>query len=156
MDRNKLIIPVSVLVLVFVSLFSAGCTGENGSQDINGESSDNPGGLLVEYHRTGGFAGFNDRVLLFENKTAIIYKNGVETSVLVDDETLLNIRTIIDSEKFMALEDEYKPESQGYDLFFYEVSAKGKTVSAQDGAVPEILSQLIEEMNGIMNKASVN
>ncbi|KQC04063.1 MAG: hypothetical protein APR53_04120 [Methanoculleus sp. SDB] len=136
--------PISTRILLaclLVSFAAAGCTSAGGSP------------VLVEYHRTGGIAGFDDTVVVHENGTARVSRSGDVSVIAVSQESLAQIRAQIKSEVFLSLEQEYIPPEQGADLFTYEVTAGGKTVRAQDGAVPEALEALIGELNGIIGAA---
>jgi hypothetical protein len=133
--------PISSLILlacILVPFAAAGCTSIDGSP------------VLVEYHRTGGIAGFDDRVVVHENGSAKVSRSGDVSVVTVQPESLALIRAAVESEAFLSLEPEYTPSEPGADRFTYEVTAGEKTVRAQDGAVPEALAALISELNGII------
>lgn len=120
----------------------AGCT-----------STDTSSPVVVEYHRTGGFAGFNDTVVVYENGTAEVSRHGDLSEVALDADDIQRIQSMTTSDAFLSLQDEYVPAQQGYDLFSYEVKAGGKTVRAVDGAVPEALTGIIAEMDAIITQS---
>ncbi|QYZ78343.1 hypothetical protein E2N92_02300 [Methanofollis formosanus] len=127
---------------LLLALLAAGCTSSAGAP----EDADR---TLVEYHLSGGFMGANDTVVVYTNNTAIVSRHGEEILVPLNQQTMDNITAIITSEAYQRLGPEYRPACQGYDLFSYEVTAAGKTIHAEDGAVPPALAELIDELNGI-------
>lgn len=133
---------LTLLLLGCVLVLSAGCTAADTSSPV-----------VVEYHRTGGFAGFNDTVVVYENGTAEVSRHGDLSTVTLDADDLTRIQAMTASDVFLSLQDEYVPQQQGYDLFSYEVTAGGKTVRAVDGAVPEVLAGIIAEMDGIITQS---
>jgi hypothetical protein len=133
---------VLTLLLICLLTFSAGCT-----------SADTSSPVVVEYHRTGGFAGFNDTVVVYENGTAEVSRHGDLSEVALGQDDLRKIQSMTTSDAFLSLQDEYLPPQQGYDLFSYEVTAGGKTVRAVDGAVPDALTGIISEIDGIITRS---
>ncbi|QSZ66405.1 hypothetical protein RJ40_02265 [Methanofollis aquaemaris] len=131
---------------LLLALLAAGCTSAAGAPE-------NVDGTLVEYHLSGGIMGANETVVVYANNTAVVSRHGEETLVPLEQGTMDNITGIIASEAYLSLGPEYRPASRGYDLFSYEVTAAGKTVRAEDGAVPPALAELIDELNGIATRA---
>ncbi|MBP2145545.1 hypothetical protein J2129_000999 [Methanofollis sp. W23] len=143
MKTIHILIISGCLLLVFMT---AGCTSSAGAP----EDADR---TLVEYHLSGGFMGANETVVVYANRTAVVSRHGEETLVPLDQTTVDNITGFITSEDYQSLGPEYHPAFQGYDLFSYQVTTAGKTVCAEDGAVPPALSGLIDELNGIATRA---
>ncbi|WP_298670007.1 protealysin inhibitor emfourin [uncultured Methanofollis sp.] len=138
----KQILTLLLLGCILALAGAAGCT-----------SNDTSSPVVVEYHRTGGFAGFNDTVVVYENRTADVSRHGDLSTMTLDAADLTQIRAMVTSDSFQSLRDEYLPLYQGYDLFSYEVTAGGKTVRATDGAVPEALAGIISEMDAIITQS---
>ncbi|MBN1194839.1 MAG: hypothetical protein JXA08_05775 [Methanomicrobiaceae archaeon] len=127
-----------LLAVILVPFIAAGCTS----------AGDSP--VLVEYQRTGGIAGFDDRVVVYENGTVAVTSLGDVSVFTIQPESIARVRAAVESEAFLSLEPEYTPSVPGADRFTYEVTAGGKTVRAQDGAVPEALAKLVGELNEII------
>jgi len=137
-------IHIAILLLCLAaSLLAAGCVSE-GDDDV----------AVVEYNRTGGIAGFDDRLVIYENGTATVSRDGTVTTFSPDPQALARVRAIVASEAFQSLEESYLPQQQGYDLISYEVTAGGKGVRAEDGAVPAALEPLITELNEIIREST--
>jgi|GEM_PF-356238 len=137
-------IPIAILLLCLAApLLAAGCVS-GGDDDV----------AVVEYHRTGGIAGFDDRLVIYENGTATVSRHGTFTTFSPDPQALARVRAIVASEAFQSLEESYLPQQQGYDLISYEVTAGRKHVRAEDGAVPAALEPLITELNEIIREST--
>jgi len=132
----------ALLLCLAVPPLAAGCVSMGGNDVV-----------IVEYHRTGGIAGFDDRLVIYENGTATISRHGTFAVVSTDPQALARIREILSSEAFQSLNVTYLPQQQGYDLISYEVTAGEKRVLAEDGAVPAALEPLIAELDGIIRES---
>ena len=75
------ILPLFLLVLV---LAGAGCLGTK-AIPVNKTA---PPSLLVDYHRTGGTTGSNDRLVIFDNGVAAISGGSANTEILLNDTEL--------------------------------------------------------------------
>lgn len=64
---------VPLLIVVVVVLAICGCLGTK-TPVSSGQA---PPALLVDYHRTGGFAGVDDHLLLFDNGAGLISTRSV-------------------------------------------------------------------------------
>jgi hypothetical protein len=130
-----------LLLCLAASLLVAGCASAGDE------------GVVVDYHRTGGLAGFDDHLVIYENGTATVSRHGSLAAVSPAPETVARVRAIVSSEAFQSLNETYLPDQPGYDLISYEVTAGGKSVLAEDGAVPPALEPLIAELDGIIGKS---
>ncbi|NYT05842.1 MAG: hypothetical protein GKC04_05660 [Methanomicrobiales archaeon] len=112
--------------------------------------------VLVEYQRSGGIVGLDDRIILYDNGTTGITRHGSTSVVQTERETIETIRAIIASDAYTALSGDYLPPKPGADRISYVVTAGGKTIRTEDGAIPEGLEPLIREMNLLIADADVS
>jgi hypothetical protein len=145
MYRRRGLYFVSALLLVAVSL--CGCVSE---PETNGHSSPPPG-ILLDYHRTGGIAGFDDHLVVFENGDAIISTRKGSGTFALNPDSLKEIKDLMDKAQFTTLNASYSTSSSGADYFRYEVTYQGHTVTTEDTGVPDRLVPVIREMNEIVN-----
>lgn len=108
---------------------------------------------LVEYSRTGGFAGFDDHLLVREDGRASVRRRGGEADVALDAKRLERLKVALSGAGLDELRDEYRAE--GADLFSYRIVAQGRTVTFMDSAVPPSLMNLLRLLNEIVDNAAV-
>ena len=109
--------------------------------------------VFVDYHRTGGFAGFDDRLVIFDNGMAVISRKTASTEITLNQTDLERISGIFTEAQFSMLEGNYTARSGAADYFRYTISYHSKTVIAEDSAVPPSLQPVIDEMNRIITNA---
>jgi hypothetical protein len=107
---------------------------------------------LVEYHRSGGIAGRDDRLVVNADGTARLYRRGAVTDFSVGADTLERLRATLREIKFESLRAEYLPPRGGADLFEYVVVYGNHRVRAIDTAVPSELQSLLQLLNGLLAK----
>jgi hypothetical protein len=135
----------SVRTLVFFSIAVcsvAGCASV---------SSQAP--TLVEYQRSGGIAGRDDRLVVHTDGTARLSRRGAVADFTVGRDTLAQLRSILQTIGFEGLRTEYLPPRQGADLFEYVVVYDKHQVRTMDTAVPPELQPLIQLLNGLLTKS---
>jgi hypothetical protein len=106
-----------------------------------------PPGVFVDYQRTGGIAGVNDRVVIFDNGITVISGRMANTEITLNQTELERIGNLFSESKFSSLEGNYTSRRGGADLMQYRISYHGKTVLTEDTVIPSTLQPLIEEMN---------
>ena len=110
--------------------------------------------VLIDYHWTGGIAGFNDHLVIDSNGNATVTRNtGVEQFTMTPAE-IRNLEGLFEYAGFMSLNSSYPPASPGADYFTYTTTYHGKTVTAEDTGVPEALVPIISALNGIVSEHS--
>lgn len=137
MPRLILLITIPVLAWLLT-----GCAGLSGS------------GPLIEYRRSGGFAGSNDRLVIEEDGRAIVTRNGRQIEFTVDAETLEQLEAVFQEADYASLRREYLPAEQRSDYLDYVIAYKGQRVHTMDTAVPDELWPVIQSLNQIMDSAS--
>jgi hypothetical protein len=111
--------------------------------------------VLVDYYRTGGFAGFNDRLVVFDNGVAVISGKNVNYEVDLNQSELDRIILVLNKSQFSMLEGNYSARHTGVDLIKYSLSYHGKTVIAEDTAIPPSLQAVIDELNRVLTMSAV-
>jgi hypothetical protein len=106
--------------------------------------------VLIEYRRSGGFAGFDDQLVIKENGEATLTRRADRTEFALDSETVDRLQALLAEAKFSQLRREYLPSQQGSDLFEYVVTYNGHTVRTMDGAVPSSLQPILEALNQVV------
>jgi hypothetical protein len=107
--------------------------------------------VLIEYHRSGGFAGVIEDLIIYDDGRAVLTQRTGRSEFTLDEDSVKQITEKLEQATFSALKKEYLPERPGADFFEYEISYKGHTVKAQDTAVPESLLPVLESLNEIIN-----
>lgn len=127
------------VVLSLAALLTFGCA------TVNSQAA-----ALVEYRRSGGIAGRDDRLVVHTDGTARLYRRGAVSDFTVGGDTLQRLRAALAGIRFETLRAEYLPPRQGADLFEYIVVYGNRRVRAMDTAVPPELESLIELLNGLL------
>ncbi|MBM4465401.1 MAG: hypothetical protein FJ014_07620 [Chloroflexi bacterium] len=129
---------IHIIVIAVLAGWLASCTGTSSS------------GMLVEYRRSGGFAGLDDRVVIQVNGQATLTRKAEHYEFVLDRDTMNQLQALFDDAEFSKLRREYLPPRQGSDLFEYVVTYNGHTVRTMDTAVPEALWPVLELLNQII------
>jgi hypothetical protein len=137
------IIPLFLLVL---ALMGAGCLGTK----VIPVNKTSPPTILVDYHRTGGITGANDRLVIFNNGIAAISGRSANTEILLNDTDLELLSVLFDESDFSQLQSNYPAPHQSPELITYTVTYMGKTVTAQDTDIPPSLETIIDKLNSLL------
>lgn len=135
-----------VLCLLAMGLF-AGCLGETAPTT----ASTAPPGVVLSYHRTGGIAGVDDRLVVFDNGRAVLSTRTASHEFPVGSVELARIVRLFESADFMTLQGNYTSRHTGADLMRYSVTYFNKTVITEDSVVPDSLQPVITELNTIIS-----
>jgi hypothetical protein len=106
--------------------------------------------ILVDYQRTGGFAGLDDHLVIGVEGNATLTRKSQSFEFTLDDTTMDQLKTVFEEAGFSKLEREYLPERQGADFIEYIVTYQGDRVRTMDTAVPDSLWQVLEFLNQIV------
>ena len=137
MTRPRLSRAVSWLALYLI----AGCASM---------SSQAP--ALVEFHRSGGIAGFDDRLVIRADGSAELSRRQTAVDVTLAPDTLERLRTLLGEIPVEKLRAEYVPPRGGADLFEYTLSFRGKSIRCVDTAIPAELQPLVQLLNGVASR----
>lgn len=137
------------IIMLFVAVMMSGCLGVK----TPSVSRPVPPAVFADYHRTGGIAGFDDRLVIFDNGMTVISRKTVSTDITLNQSDLDRISGIFDKAQFSMLQGNYTARRGTADYFRYTISYHSKTVVAEESAIPPSLQPVIDEMNRIINLA---
>jgi hypothetical protein len=106
--------------------------------------------VIVEYRRTGGFAGLDDHLVVRADGETTLDRREERYEFELDSETMDRLLTALDNAELSQLDGEYLPSQKGGDLFECVVAYQGYTVRTGDTAVPESLWPALELLNQIV------
>jgi hypothetical protein len=112
--------------------------------------TEGPSAEVIQYHRSGGFLGLDDRLVIYNDGQAKVTRKAKACSSKVDPATTDKVRRLLAEAEFSNLRKTYFPARQGADLFTYVLTHKGHTVQAMDTTVPESLWPILELLNPII------
>ena len=147
--RIKGAIFVLLLILGLV-LGSAGCLGTK-VLPVNRTA---PPAVLVDYHRTGGTSGVDDRLVIFTNGVAIVSGGSESSEISLNQTDLALISVLFNESQFSELQANYPAPEPASDIMTYAVTYNGKTVTAQDTDIPPSLQTIIEDLNRFLRNTS--
>jgi hypothetical protein len=108
--------------------------------------------ILVDYHRTGGIAGFDDRITVssagLATRTA---RGGPPETFQVAASDLHALEQALAAADFPSLPAKSLPRVPVADGFSYEITHLGKTAVTADGAVPAGLTELITVLDRLLS-----
>ena len=107
---------------------------------------------LVEFRRSGGITGRDERLVVRSDGTVQLSRRGAVAEFRIGGDTLARIRELLGSVNFARLRAEYLPPRPGADLFEYVVVYKDRTIRTMDTAVPAELAPLIQLLSGVANR----
>jgi hypothetical protein len=131
---------------MITAVLLSGCLGFKTPQI----SSQVPPNVFVDYQRTGGIAGVNDRLVIFDNGVTVISSRKVNTEITLNQTELERIGNLFSDNKFQTLEGNYTSRRGGADFMQYTLSFRGKTVHTDDTAIPPALRPILDEMDRIL------
>jgi hypothetical protein len=134
-------------VLVITALVMTGCLGVKTSPVPRPATPT----LFVDYQRSGGIAGVNDRLVIFDNGITLVSSRTTSREILLNQSDLEQISGIFAEAKFSELEGNYTSRRGGVDLLQYSISYRGRTVNTEDTAIPVSLEPVIKELDSILN-----
>ncbi|MCU0631887.1 MAG: META domain-containing protein [Methanolinea sp.] len=105
---------------------------------------------LVEFWRTGGFAGMNDHLAVYPDGSVSLTRKEYFVGFTISEEELETIEALLVDSGFIGLAPHYRAPPGSADLFLYQIRAYGKTVLAEDTAIPEALQPLIEDLTRLV------
>lgn len=138
---------VPLLIIVVVVLAGTGCLGK----DAPASPGQAPPKLLIDYHRTGGFAGVDDHLLLFDNGAGLISTRSITREFQVNSSELHRLDLIFRQAGFNSLRDTFTSSGGGADFMSYRITFGNKTVVTEDTVIPYTLQPVIRELNAIIS-----
>jgi len=107
--------------------------------------------VLVDYYRSGGIAGIQDRLVIFDNGVTVVSGRTGNHEIELNQTDVDRIILLFDQGHFQSLEGNYSGRQGSADLIRYTITYQGKTVSAEDTAIPPSLQPVIDELNRIIS-----
>ena len=138
------------LVLLMLVLAGAGCLGTK-SVPVNKTT---PPAILVDYHRTGGTSGTNDRLVIFTNGVAALSEGSTTTEITLNTTDLTLLSVLFNESDFAQLQTNYPAPHQSSALVTYTITYMGKRVTAQETDIPPSLETIIDKLDGLLATAS--
>ena len=111
--------------------------------------------VFVDYFRAGGIAGFDDRLVIFDNGAAIVSTKAGSRAIELNATEIEKISGLFAESQFSLLAANYPAPRGGNDLITYSISYHGKTITTEDSAVPPSLLPVIDQMNTIVKNAGI-
>lgn len=130
-------LPFAVVMVMLIG-WLVSCTKASSSQ------------TLIEYRRSGGFVGLDDRLVIKESGESVLTRKSERFEFTLNSDTVNRLQALFEEAKFTQLRKEYLPSRPGADLFEYVVTYKGHTVRTMDGAIPPSLEPILESLNQIV------
>ena len=147
--RIKFLPILSVFILALV-LAGAGCLG-TGIPAVNKTA---PPAVFVDYHRSGGIAGVNDRLVIFDNGVAVVSGRSTSAVIALNATDIALISALFNQTQFWQLQTNYSAPHSSADLMTYTISYHGKTVTAAETAMPPSLKTVVVELDRILQSVS--
>lgn len=105
---------------------------------------------LVEFWRTGGFAGMNDHLVIYPDGTVSLTRKEYSSSFSLEEPDLEALVALFEESGFMNLAPQYPAPPGSADLFIYQICWQGKTVVAEDTMIPEGLQEIIGVLTALV------
>jgi hypothetical protein len=110
----------------------------------------------LEYQRSGGFLGLDDRLTIQANGEAELTRHGQVQAFALNADQLAELQANLDEASFSTLQANYMPTATGGDRIEYVVRVSGKSVKTADGAVPAALQPLLKVLNQIVESQGLS
>lgn len=137
---------IACVIITVVAILCSGCI----TTKIPAVSKPVPPAVFIDYQKTGGIAGIDERLVIFDNGVALISGSSGSVELALNTSDLERISTILDQAQFPMLQNNYPAPRGGADLMNYTISYHGKTVTLEDTAIPPQVQPVLDEMNRIM------
>lgn len=106
---------------------------------------------LIEYRRSGGIRGTDDRLVINNDGTATLTRSGRDSSVTVETGAVTRLRERLRQVDFGNIRSD--TGRGGGDMYEYVIKYQGHTVRANDASLPSALHPVIELLDGILSGA---
>jgi len=136
------------IVLVITVLLS-GCIGQKTQIVPVAE----PPAVFVDYYRTGGTAGQNAHLVIFDNGASIISTRTASTEFSLNRTDLDRITGLFALAQYPALSTNYPVSRPGAVLTNYSIRYQNTTIMLQETAIPPVIQPVLDELNRIVARA---
>ena len=105
----------------------------------------------IEYTRTGGIAGFNDRLTIDVKGHAVLSRRNQKVEFNVSDANLEQLYAAFQTARFGSIPENSMPKPVVPDGLIYALTYQGHTVKTSDGQVPPMLEPVLAALNRIVD-----
>jgi len=106
----------------------------------------------ISFVRIGGFAGYNDRLVLYpDGKVVVASKNG-ECRPDISQAARQNLVSHLKKNHSTEPKQEFLPENTFCDLIEYTLKYDGITIRTMDTATPQFLQPVLNILNKIVDE----
>lgn len=109
--------------------------------------------IFVEYSRTGGIAGFNDKLKIDSSGHVTLAQRTANFQFNLTTDELNQLQVSFRDANFVSIPENSLPKQLVPDEFSYTVTYANHTVKTSDTAMPAKLQPVIKALNGIIAKA---
>lgn len=144
------------ILAVFIGLIILCCAGA-GCLGVKTPPVSRPAApaVFLDYYRTGGITGIDDRLVIFDNGAAVVATKAGSREIVLNSSEMNKVSDLFTKAQFSMLQNNYPAPRGGADLIQYSVSYHGKTVTTEDSAIPPSLDPILDEMNRIVKNAGI-
>jgi hypothetical protein len=141
--------PAVCAVVIITVIIVSGCI----STKVTEVAQQQPPAVFVDYHRTGGTFGTDDRLVIFDNGIAAISSRSSSTELGLNLSEMDRISALLGKAQFEQLQSNYPAPHADSRLMNYSITYHRKIVTVQDTAIPPGLQPVIDELNLIITNA---
>lgn len=138
------------IAFLLVAAVTAGCLGVRTPP----VAKPTPPSIMLDYHRSGGIAGLDDRLVIFDNGAAVFSSRTINRELFLNQTDLDRITALFSEAQYSLLEENYTSRRDGADFIHYTITYHGKTVNTEDSAVPPSLQLILDEMDRMISEES--
>jgi hypothetical protein len=139
---------IAMALVLVTTVCMMGCT-EQPAKNITPP----PGpALVVDYYRTGGIAGADDHLAIFENGAVVYSGRGGRGAYFINGSSLTSLKDLFRSTDFAGMNESYPAPAQGADYYQYAITYRNHTVRTEDTGVPPLLQPIIQRLNEIISE----
>jgi hypothetical protein len=108
--------------------------------------------ILIDYYRTGGIAGIDDHLVIFENGAVVYSGHNGRGAFVLDRSALDGLKELFRSTNFANMNESYPAPTKGADYLTYMITYRNHTVRTEDTGVPPLLQPVIQQLNNILSE----
>lgn len=109
-----------------------------------------PAPVLVDYERSGGFAGMIDHLVIDANGHATLARRSGAREFDLSRDQLNQLQAVFQSAGFATIDENSMPKTVPPDAFTYAITYQGHRVKTADSAVPSQLQPVLEALNRLL------
>lgn len=146
--RETRLLGFFVVCVLFAFPLIAGCT-EN---PVPSQNKPTPPGVVVEYSRTGGIAGFSDYMVVFSDGWVVYNSTHYGTGgFTLEGRDMEILRGLVRDADIPNLKDSYPAPVPGADYFAYTITVGNRTITTETTGIPAPLMPVITTLDEILS-----